>query len=413
MKRSTRSLPASGALLSIMLIAPCGAQEEPDLISERNQVGLPSADAPLAAFRGELLDLAFETASRIQVKPHIKDRSRAQEAVVAVCLELDQPRRALACIERIENWRRGACYADLALSCARHGQTGEAERYLALAAEVARETEDWRRDNVRVRIARVYAWLGETRQADEFEAGVVESEAGKVAGTRASLAEEGAFEAHASELDRLIALGSFDMTKNALESYAQLYRRFYGDPARRSQVKEKIKGSWGNLPLFIRFDLLLEMARCALDHGDRAEALDLVNEAQLLLDGAQWPLEKLIPMAASLVEVRFRCGDTEKARTDADAMRARFDAEGEQIVDIDRAETLNPLAEAYQSMGDTPSALAIYRRAVEEGVRNPNSKPRAQDLSATCCSMARSAVEPDAELRTRIRQLSGGLGPPW
>jgi hypothetical protein len=64
-------------------------------------------------------------------------------------------------------------------------------------------------------------------------------------------------------------------------------------------------------------------------------------------------------------------------------------------------------------MGDEAGALFVYRQAVEEGVENPNSRPRAEDLSATCCSMALHAVEPDAELWKRIRQISEQLGDPW
>ena len=64
-------------------------------------------------------------------------------------------------------------------------------------------------------------------------------------------------------------------------------------------------------------------------------------------------------------------------------------------------------------MGDTATALSAYKRAVEEGVENPNSRPRAEDLSATCLSMAVHGVEPDAVLWTRIRQINDGLGDPW
>src|SRR5262245_33770520 len=76
------------------------------------------ADEPIAPFRGELLDIAFRAASAFPVDPHIKNRSRAQEAVVKTALELGQPQRALVETEQIDNWRRGACYAELAFYCA-------------------------------------------------------------------------------------------------------------------------------------------------------------------------------------------------------------------------------------------------------------------------------------------------------
>ena len=75
--------------------------------------------------------------------------------------------------------------------------------------------------------------------------------------------------------------------------------------------------------------------------------------------------------------------------------------------------SLRPVAEAYMSMGDTAAAMAVYRTAVEESVVNPNSRPRALDLVATCCSLALNDVEPDAELWTRLREVDASLDHPW
>jgi hypothetical protein len=64
-------------------------------------------------------------------------------------------------------------------------------------------------------------------------------------------------------------------------------------------------------------------------------------------------------------------------------------------------------------MGDKSIALSMYKQAIEEGGANPNSRPCAEDLSATCCSMALAGVEPDEELWMRIHQAYGALGHPW
>jgi hypothetical protein len=61
-------------------------------------------------------------------------------------------------------------------------------------------------------------------------------------------------------------------------------------------------------------------------------------------------------------------------------------------------------------MGETGAALAAYRTAIEEGVENPNSRPRAEDLCATLCSMATSGVDPDADLKARLHQISADWG---
>lgn len=402
-------------LISVVPIHTAGDPRgtEDVVVGAQSNEGVALTDKPLAAFQEELLEVAFETATAIPIKPHIKDRSRAQEAVVVACFKLDQPQRAIRHIEKIDNWRRGAGYADFAFYCAQHGHTEKVQHYLDLAGQISESVEDWRRDQIRVKIAQTYAWLGQAERVDQFEAGVEPSESGKVARVKAMRGDGDSFDHQVRSLDELIASGQFDVVKNALEACVQLFDRFYTDAERRTLVEEKIKTSWGILPLFIRIELLMGLAECAVGHEDLAKGLVLVNEAQLIMDSVQWPVEYQIPMKARVAGLRFRAGDQERARADLDAAFDHFKAESQTIVNIYRAGVLRPVAEAYQSMGDTAVALGVYRRAIEESVDNPNSRPRAEDLSATCLSMALHGVEPDAGLWARVRQIQQGLGEPW
>src|SRR3972149_726212 len=106
-----------------LVTAGCGKQDRTTDVAQSMAGSL--TDKPLAVYQNELLGHAFETAAAIPVKPHIKDRSRAQEKVVAASLELDQPLRAQMLIEKIDNWRRGSGYCDIAFYCARQGYSGE------------------------------------------------------------------------------------------------------------------------------------------------------------------------------------------------------------------------------------------------------------------------------------------------
>ena len=373
----------------------------------------PASDSPLAEFQTELLNLAFQAATAIPADPHIKDRSRAQEAVVTACLELDQPRTALKYLTRIDDWRRGVCYADLAFYLADHGDTANVQGYLNLAGQVAETATDWRRDRIRVKIARTHALLGQADQAAHFEADVVDSESGKVHSIRAQILDSEDFDLHMQAINDLAATGNFDLMRNALDAYAALFHRGYASAEQRSQAKARIDAASATLPAMIRADNLFALADFAIDHGDQATALVLVNEAQRLLDATSWSAEDAIPYRARLAKHRFLAGDAARARTDADALRTQFDAERESIVNIYRTETLCPLAEAYQTMKAGAAAMAVYKKAVEEGVVNPNSRPRAEDLSAVCCSMAVKGVEPDADLWFHMRQIYEGLGHPW
>ena len=64
-------------------------------------------------------------------------------------------------------------------------------------------------------------------------------------------------------------------------------------------------------------------------------------------------------------------------------------------------------------MGNRDRALELYRGAVEAGLDNPNSRPRADDVSATCLSLAKHGLEPGSELLGKIEAIVKGLGDPW
>lgn len=428
--QSQRFIARYISLFSVVFLLVAGtfglfslARENAEMNLEGNQsVLLP--DQPLAAFQIELLNLAFRTGSSIPIHPHIKDRSRTQEQVVEACLILDQPQRVLPYIEQIDDWRRGSCYAELAIYYAQRGSFNTAQEYLDRAVHIVEvglddgklsgaESQEWRRDRVLIKVAQTQVYLGNLKQAEELEENVVESEMGKVIGVRASLSDEETFDQQMQELDELIAQGHFDVLNNALRSCTQLFKRFYHDEIRRSQVEDKIKTAWQSIPSYVRLRLLFQLIEIALEQSDLNKALELVNEAQDYVDNYQYPPENWIPLKAELAGLRHRAGDTQKAQSDADAAFTFFETERDRIVNIYRAGALRPLAEAYQRMGETQTALLIYKRAIEEGMDNPNSRPRAEDLAANLISMAIHGVEPDEQLWNRVQEIHRGLGQPW
>jgi len=411
LRKSILSLAMTALLFGI---GGCASKsKEGAALKGENEPIVPISDRPLPAYRIELLDLAMDTATAIPVNPHIKTRSQVQEAVVEACLKLDQPRRAFDYAERIENWRKGACYADLAFYCASHGQGDKVQGLLDRADEVAKTAEDWRRDRIRVKIARTYALLGRTLQAERYSANAADSETGKTESVKAMMAGPDDFDTQMQPLDELVAKGSFDLSRNALESMTQLYNRFYGDSDRRLRVEKKIRAAWVQMPVSIRLEILHQMAGFALEHSDSGAARMLIGEARSLYDENYWDPEDGIPQIAKLAEWFYRAGDLEMARTEADRALALFREHRDKIVNIWRARALRPVAEAYQAMGTKDDASTVYRMVVEEGVENPNSRPRAEDLSATCCSMALSGFEPNAEIYNRMRQIYEGLAEPW
>jgi hypothetical protein len=181
----------AGSLLLVSWLCGCDKKANDAAAIQPLRTTSFLSDQAMTAYQTQLLDLAFDTASAIPVHPHLKDRCKAQEAVVDACLKLDQPRRALGYIERIDDWRRGLAYADLALYGVRHGAVDESQYYLQLAGQIAEtgNLETWRSDTIKARIAQTYAWMGNQQQAETMEAGLETPESGKVAGIEAMLSE--------------------------------------------------------------------------------------------------------------------------------------------------------------------------------------------------------------------------------
>lgn len=409
-----------------LLLNGCGKPPQSADQPSRSPEARPAvlSDVSLAAFQIELLDLAFESATRIPVYPHIKDRSRAQYEVVESALKLNQPQRALGYIERIDNWRRGAGYADLAMYYAQHQREPEVQRYLDLAHKIAEEgvslpqasenvPQEWRRDHIRTKIAQTYARLGMIAQAHTYETGVEDSEVGKVAAVLADVDTITPLDEQIKGLDDFVTQGKMEITQNAIEGFNQLYENHYQDADRRRLIEDKIKTSWNGLPIIFRVRTLQRLADIALKHNDANKAIECVNEAQQIIDTYRWDLEYLIPLQAQSIALRYRAGLTDQSLADAAALLDRFDVEKEAIVNVFRVRTLIALSETFRVLGDMQAALSVYKKAAEESVDNPNSRPRAEDLAAICCYMAAVELEPDAELWTKIHQIHKGLGQPW
>jgi hypothetical protein len=366
--------------------------------------------------------------------PHRKDRSRAQEEVVSACLELDQPRLANDYIEGIVNWRKGDASAELALYCVQHGAAEQARTCLETARKVADDLaqalvdeleddgvespQDWQRDRIRSKMAKVLFVHGEPERAEALEAGLVESEAGKVDAARARVATTEDFEVQMVEHEAAVLGASFERARRSMEACVELFDRFYDDTERRARAEAALRVSGAKLPEDVLIDLLRRAAEVALVHGDQAKAVELVKAANARVTSACGPSGKWIPeqeiaIRASLVGLRFRTGDREGAAQELAAAASLYEAERANIADFDRAGALRSLAEAACEIADRSQALATYVRAVEEGAQNPNARPRAEDLAATCCSMARRALGPDAPLWQRMRRIRAGLGQPW
>ncbi len=369
----------------------------------------------LETYQDQLLAIAFASATALPLDPHIKNRARAQETVVETCFKLDQNLRAYRYIQQIPNWRAGVGHAKIASILAQSGAPTEiVEPYLTEALMVAHKADDWRKDRIKVKVAQVQNQLGLQEASSILLEEVTETaESSKMIQSEAQNCSSDEFETLMNTLGQQIGTGNFDLMSNALQAYVTLIDRFYDNPTQREQLVEALTTGWDTSPYTLRLELLEKMVQSALDHHDPVQAQQWTDEALAMTQNSQWPLRYLIPIKARLAKLCVKAGDIEQAQQQIQAGLDQFEREKQKIIDIDRAGLLRSLAEAMQSTGDSNEALELYRRTVEAGVENPNSRPRAMDLSATCCSMAISQVKPDEALWQRIHEIHDGLGDPW
>ena len=401
----------------VLLCAASACTEPASRSAARASAAGPSVS--LSPTGAQLLEMAFRAASALPANPHIKARSRAQEEVVSACLDLRQPERATECLHALESWRRGTGLAKVGLYLAEHGAVAEAERCLVEAEQIAHATaaeplqQGWRVDRIRAGIARARVALGQRGVAEAIAAGLDPVATAQVLPARARAADAASFPSTLNALDQVLESGNFESVRGALDACVALFDRFYAEPEQSDQAEQRVLHAYGKLPLAVRVELILQLVDVALAHADAKRATRLLEVGDGLLTATHWLPEDEIALLARLGALRHRAGDPERGGQDLHKGIEMLEANLHRIVDIARAGVLRAIAGAYQVTGQTAVALEFYRRTVEAGVENPNSRPRAEDLVASCLAMARLGVEPDATLWARMQQVERGLTDPW
>lgn len=375
----------------------------------------PEVPAAVAdeAWRESWTDFAFEVASAIPTEIHGRDRAKAQHAVVSALVAQGKLLRASQLAPAIRGWRQGEALAEIALACAKAGKPDEARSLAKQALALVPSLLDWQRERVNVMVGRVYVWLGEQDEAKKLEQGVGESEMGKVAAARAGKFPAEQFDAQMAGLEGWIKTKNFDLVRNSVDVALEFYPACLTDAARRGRVETLVAAANDQLAFDLRVANLLRMAEIVRTAGETDAARSLVAKADAVVTTSTWAPEDAVLQRARVARAKARVGEREQALADLEAALAQFDAAREQIVDIFRAQPLRAVAEAYAELGERDRARAIYMRAIEEGSRNPNARPRAEDLSATALSLASSGTEPDDAIAARLRAVRAGLAEPW
>ncbi len=383
----------------------CNAQAEGDAAKpSRKQPSNPQE---------QLLELAFQAASKIPMDPHHKDRARGQAQIVEASLVVDAPTLAEAYAREIHNWRRGVALGQVAFYLADMDQK-HSEALLIEAQEAAGEQEGWRKDRILIHVARTRAKLGQRKRAENLADYVAEAEKGKIEGVAAGAMSQKEFEETLAQIQSGVDEDiHFDLKRNLVESALSLHKANYQKQERREPLEKIIRSASEKFPIFLRIDYLRQMAQSAADHKDTSRAGELLQEAQKLVSTVRMPVRFEIRTRAGLAKLRASMGDDAGAIQGADALQGFYNENRPRTLIVDRAELLCRIAEIYQLAQQQDKAAETYRRALDEGASNPNARPRANDLVEICCSMAVHGFAPDQGFVDALEQVHNALGKPW
>lgn len=369
--------------------------DNPELSKQPEQTRL----AP--EFRKLLTDSLTATA-QMPLNPHIKTRGRLEESILRAAIDMGDLPFAIDHVDRMVNWRSGIIEAELALAYARQGLTEQAEEHRIRAARVAanpgdRTEQTWRVDRIENRLVQLEAILNQ-ENPQEVAAAVLSDEE---------------FVAFTENVKAVIEAGDLDQIQAALFGCVSLHADYYQNEDRRQQCQELIRLANSRIPLQLQAKHLLQIAEHAQENQDPASALSFLDEVLELLTMAPLDIRNALPLQASAVSLRFRAGQKEKAKREADALREAYRNHYHLIADIFRCETLLPLAEAYLNIGEKDLADEIYQQALQDGLHNPNSRPRLEDITLLSLSLVRQGHHPSEELTTQIEAAIEALDNPW
>lgn len=395
------------------LVAGCAGSGHESPAASAGPASSAPAATPAAEWRRSLLAEGFDVASQIPVEPHAKDRARAQEVVVKACLELGLTEQAVRCVEGMSGWRRCEAFALVGLKLAASGSPDRARLMALQALDFPADIETWARETVSTQAARIYLLIGDETRALETLKGCPPTELAKFEAARAASVDADRLDAQADAFDRSIATLNFDLARSGIDGYMAYLVRVLDDAPRRERALKALDAAIKGLPLDLQVSTDAELAVSLHAHGQPALAARYLERAAQLNATTKFLAEDLAPFGVIVAKARVRMGDMAGARADLVRLRAQYDAHSEEIVNLRRAASLRALAEGFALVGDRDAAVRCQRDALDAGCINPNSRPRAEDLSATCASIALAGIEPDASIRQRIERARAGLADPW
>jgi tetratricopeptide (TPR) repeat protein len=313
----------------------------------------------------------------------------------------------------MQGWRQGNVIALLGQRYAALGQNDRAQSCAARALLVDPGESTWGKDIVATEVARIYVKLGDDSKAYATVPADLQAERGRVEAERTAKLPDAQLDAQADMFDKAIATMNFDLARGGIDGYLAWLDRVIDDAPRRERALKALSAALPGLPFDLQVRGNVQLADVLFAHGYKELATLQVDRASELFRATVFLPEDTAPLGVVVAKARIRLGDTKAGRAELRRLRTEYEVRAETIVNLRRAASWRALAEGYLLLGDTDDAGYCYAAALDAGALNPNARPRAEDLSATCVSMAVSGFMPPPELLLRIENIRAGLADPW
>ena len=372
------------------------------------------ASPPLANLsRDDLLDLAFQISTSIPTEPFPSDRAKMQALVAQACIKNGSLIQATQYASKIEGWRQGELFALIGQQYATANETQLARDFAARAMEVATNETDWRRERIVIDAAKIYLQLGDSAKASTLLEGATQAELGKLEAARTAIVLESQLDNQADMFDKAIATKNFDLARGGIDGYLVWLDRVSQDEIRITRALKAIDDALLELPLDLQVKYGIDLADHLHKNLKRDLAILKLDKATEIFSATTFLPEDVAPLGAMIARARIRLGDESSARLLLQRLYSEYSTRREGIVNLRRATSLRALAEGFCELGDRDDAIACYTLALEEGTINPNARPRAEDLGATCISMAEYGISLTPDLKYRIDTIRSSLTYPW
>ncbi len=357
------------------------------------------------------LEWGFEFASAIETDE--KDRARAQEAVALERSIAGDPDGAARLAERVEGWRQGVAFAEVAAEMARRGRSEDARTLIARAEAVRARTEGWQGVRIESHILWARALAGDGSGASEAAAALAAADqqySGRAGAAAAvTLARQGRVDEALRSLAAVDAGVDPDSAWWKFQGHIEASKVLSLSTRERRRLLDAARAAADELAPWQRAENLPALAAeyRGIGRNKDARACLVAAESIVLEISAREPLKG--PLTAEVARGWAAHGDRKRARR----LLEGVDVAIERVPVIERPAVLANLAGAWRAAGDSERADSTLEEALTSAAALENARPRALAVVEICRAMARFGLEVTPVREARLEDLRAGLGDPW